>query len=242
MENTVAIILVGGFGTRIRHLTGPVPKPLVTVNQEPFLCWILQNLKRQSIRSVYLLSHFRADLIEQFALSVSTRSLSIQCIKESTPSGTGGSILDFISANSSLAKNYLVLNGDSLLIDFNLNLAKAKIAKGCSGVIFGVPMNDASRYGTLNFDHSDELITFEEKKSGSGVINTGVYLFKREIFSMVNLFKRPISLERELIPAMINNGAKIQIINEQRPFIDIGTEDSLSEASAFVSKNFRPKK
>ncbi len=239
MADTVAIVLVGGFGTRIRHLTGPIPKPLTIVNHKPFLYWLLENLKRQCVQNIYLLSHFRADLIEQFVLAESTSSLPIQCITESAPSGTGGSILDFLSASQSLPADFLVLNGDSLLVDFNLSLAKDEMSRGCSGVIFGVPMEDSSRYGTLNFDNKNELISFEEKKPGSGIINTGVYLFTKDIFFGVEAFTRPLSLERDLIPAMITNGVKIRIINEQRPFIDIGTEDSLREAEAFINQNFR---
>lgn len=237
MSCTTAIVLVGGFGTRIRHLTGAIPKPLAIVNGKPFLHWVLQSLKKERIENVYLLSHFRADLIEEFALVESKQDFTIKCITEKSPSGTGGCVLDFLTGASSLHKNLLILNGDSLLVSFDLRLAEDKIAMGYSGVIFGVPMEDSSRYGTLNVNGRMELSSFEEKMPGSGVINSGVYLFTRDIFYGVKTQVRPLSLERDLIPAMIKGGARIAVVSGERPFIDIGTEDSLSEADGFIRRN-----
>lgn len=233
-----AIVLVGGFGTRIRHITGAVPKPLVMVCGKPFLYWIFQSLKRRGIDNVYLLTHFEAEQIEKFARGEESRDFRIRCVKESTQSGTGGSVLDFLAKTDTLSSTFLLLNGDSLLINYSLPSALNALTEGSEAVIFGVPMDDASRYGTLNYNYFGRLMAFREKAPGAGVINTGAYLFTRQAFSKVANPNRPISLELDVIPSMIESGVHIKVLPISSQFIDIGTEASLAEAERFVRDNF----
>ena len=158
-------------------------------------------------------------------------------MRENSPSGTGGSILDFLATQPCLSDPFLLLNGDSLLIEYDIIEAQKHIKNGCNGAIFGVPMEDASRYGTLIYDEHMVLNSFNEKRPGSGVINSGVYLFTSKLFSSIKSQTRPLSLENDVIPSMISNGAQIHVMEEQSPFIDIGTEASLSEASTFIKDN-----
>ncbi len=232
------IILVGGFGTRIRHITGAVPKPLVMVCGKPFLYWIFQSLKRRGIDNVYLLTHFEAEQIEKFAREEESRDFRICCVKESTPSGTGGSVLDFLAKTDTLSSTFLLLNGDSLLMDYSLPSALNALSEGSEAVIFGVPMDDASRYGTLNYNNTGRLMAFREKAPGSGVINTGAYMFTRQAFSKVAIPNRPISLELDVIPSMIESGVHIKVLPISSQFIDIGTEASLAQAERFILDNF----
>lgn len=237
-----ALVLVGGFGTRVRHITGAFPKPLVRVCGKPFLHWILQSLKERGINNVYLLSHFEADQIENFAREEESRDLRIHCVRESTPSGTGGAVLDLLTSTEILSNTFLLLNGDSLLMDYPLEPALNAIADGSEVVIFGVPMEDASRYGTLNFNEFGQLLEFREKAPGSGVINTGAYLFTRQAFTNVANPARPLSLEVDVIPSMIECGVHIKVLSINSQFIDIGTEASLGEAESFVRHNFQANK
>lgn len=232
-----AVVLAGGFGTRIRHITGPIPKPLAEIFGKPFLHWLFKSLKRHNVDHVYLLTHFGAELIEEYALNETENTFKIECVRENSPSGTGGSILDFLASQPSLSDPFLLLNGDSLLVDYDIIEAQKHIKNGCAGAIFGVLMEDASRYGTLIYDEHMMLNSFNEKRPGSGVINSGVYLFTSQLFSSIKSQTRPLSLEQDVIPSLILNGAQIRVMEEHSPFIDIGTESSLSEAEAFVKEN-----
>ena len=129
------------------------------------------------------------------------------------------------------------MNGDSLLVDFDLKQARDKLKSGSSGVIFGVPMDDATRYGTLDFNSDCILQSFKEKKPGSGVINSGVYLFKRDIFTNINLPNRPLSFESDVIPHLLNSRVPISVIETDAHFIDIGTEESLARADSFIQEH-----
>lgn len=233
-----AVVLVGGFGTRIRHITGAVPKPLVRICGKPFLHWILQSLKSRGIDNVYLLTHYEAEQIDNFAREVTSRGFRIRCVKEATASGTGGAVLDLLSQTEDLPNTFLLLNGDSLLMDYSLESALKCVSEGSEAIIFGVPMNDASRYGTLSFDGSGRLLAFKEKAPGAGVINTGVYLFTRQAFAKITNAVRPISLEADVIPAMIDLGVHIKVLTISSQFIDIGTEASYGESEGFIRANF----
>ncbi len=237
--NITAVVLVGGFGTRIRHITGAIPKPLVQVNEKPFLHWLFRNLRQHKVNEIYLLSHFGADLIEDFAQSETGSSFKITCIRESMPAGTGGSVLEFLSSCPDVSDPFLVLNGDSILVNFNVSLGIERLKQGYSAVIFGVSMNDTSRYGTLKYDENMSLISFEEKKPGSGTINSGVYLFSSDFYEIRSNRIQPLSMERDVIPAMLESGKKICVISEISPFIDIGTEESLAEATSFIRQYFQ---
>lgn len=236
-----AVILVGGFGTRIRHITGDIPKPLAKVHGKPFLHWILRSLKSKGIDNVYLLTHYSAEQIEIFAKEEAGPGFPIRCMKELTPAGTGGAVLDLLMAAEHLTSPFLLLNGDSLLVEYSMKDALNCVVDGSEAVIFGVAMNDASRYGTLKCDDNERLTAFKEKASGSGVINTGAYLFTRQAFSQIKNSKRPLSLEFDVIPSMINSGVNIKVLRGYSPFIDIGTEASLAEADLFVQRHFKDK-
>jgi len=236
-----AVILVGGFGTRIRHLTGDIPKPLAKVHGKPFLHWILRSLKSKGVDNVYLLTHYAAEQIESFAKLEEGPSFPIRCVKERTPAGTGGAVLDLLMAAEHLTSPFLLLNGDSLLVEYSLEVALNCVTDGSEAVIFGVAMSDASRYGTLKCDDNERLIAFKEKAPGSGVINTGAYLFTRQAFSQIKNSKRPLSLEFDVIPSMLDSGINIKVLHASSPFIDIGTEASLAEADLFVQTYFKDK-
>lgn len=232
------VILAGGFGTRIRHIIGSVPKPLVLVHGKPFLYWLFLNLSKYTINNIFLLTHYASNLIENYISDLIHTSFEIKCIRETLPLGTGGSVSAFLAKGPELTNPFLLMNGDSLLVDFDLDFAINKIHDGYDAVIFGVLAKDTSRYGTLEFDENMTLTGFLEKKTGIGAINSGVYLLSPSLFSNFFCCNEFISLEKEIIPAMISAGKKFFVLLQEKPFIDIGTEKTLAEADIFLRENF----
>src|SRR5208282_6875533 len=116
--------------------------------------------------------------------------------------GTAGGFLNAIRNVNDKPAAWLVLNGDSLapvlLDEMFQSLAHPEMA----GAILGVPMPDASRYGTISQNANGELAGFNEKKPGAGVINAGVYLFRAPA---IEFFpdKTPLSFETDVFPALI---------------------------------------
>ena len=238
LSSITSVVLAGGFGTRIKHRLGSVPKPLAVVANQPFLHWIFHNLQNQGVRKIVLLTHYEADQIHKFAASRTNQDFQIKCIREETPAGTGGAVLNLIDHENELSEIFMLLNGDSLLLNVDLTKALEIINRGGDGVVIGIDVADTSRYGSLIYNNAGELLSFREKQSGSGTINSGIYCFRTKIFSDIKNLQLPTSLEKEIIPNFLDLNKKIYVLPTKGDFIDIGTDESLLSASSFVESNF----
>ena len=109
------LILAGGFGTRLGNITKNTPKPLIKVNNKPFILYIIKNLYRQGIKDFLILSYYKNHLFEK-KIYTNFRDAKISLIKEKKKFGTLGSI---INARKYLKKSFFVVNGDSYF-DFNI--------------------------------------------------------------------------------------------------------------------------
>lgn len=234
LASVTAVVLAGGFGTRIRHLAPDVPKPMVLARGRPFLEWIVRHLGRQGVREVLLSTGHLAGVVERHFANNSIPGVRVVCVPETTPLGTAGGFLNCLPAAQSRPDAWLVLNGDSMVLaDFNA--AAAPLAKPeIEGVVLGVRVDDASRYGRIGFDEADRLLNFQEKIPGAGVINAGVYFFRP---SAVDWFPRqtPLSFEQDVFPKLLATGVKLAVSQTDAPFLDIGTPESLPQAEAFVA-------
>jgi D-glycero-alpha-D-manno-heptose 1-phosphate guanylyltransferase len=234
-EKITAVILAGGFGTRIKHLLGDLPKPMVPANGKPFVEWIVRYLAAQKIRNVILSTGYLAEMVEKHFQSQPVKNVRITCVPETTPLGTAGGFLNAIR-NAKNSEAFLVLNGDSLatapLDKFFQSLDDPKI----SGAILGVRVPDASRFGTILQDANGDLTGFNEKKPGAGIINAGIYLFRAVT---VEKFPRksPLSFETEVFPSLISQNACVKVCVTDAPFLDIGTPESLPLAEEFIRAN-----
>jgi D-glycero-alpha-D-manno-heptose 1-phosphate guanylyltransferase len=238
IQSEVAVILVGGLGTRIRHIIGDVPKPLARVCNEPWLSWIFKSLQAKGFQKVYLLTGFGAQQIVDFVNSLDDLEFAVECVQENKLLGTGGSVVNWLCGLKDPPPRFFLLNGDSLLLDFDMHRAIDSLDTGFDGVIYGRYLSDASRYGTLELDNHNRLVSFREKVGGSGVINTGVYLFQSQAFDRaLGLRGKAISLENEIIPQMIKDRETIFVQLDNQPFIDIGVESSLKEAESFIQNH-----
>ena len=232
-EQITAVILAGGFGTRIKHLLGDLPKPMAPVNGKPFVEWVVRYLARQGIRNVILSTGHRAETVEQHFAPSPVKNVRVRCVPETTPLGTAGGFLNAAQSAPEKPAAWLVLNGDSLVVaplpEFLATLNQPET----EGAILGVPMADASRFGTLSPNPAGDLIGFNEKKPGAGNINAGVYLFRA---SALNKFptRTPLSFEVDVFPTLINGGAKLKTVLSAAPFLDIGTPESLPQAAGFI--------
>ena len=105
-----------------------------------------------------------------------------------------------------------------------------------AGVICAREVPDTSRYGSLVIDPAGHLVRFEEKRAGQGVISTGVYLFRH---ALVRTFPErvPLSIEREVFPALTAQGALLKVLRMNAPFLDIGTPESLPQAESFIQQH-----
>jgi len=229
----LVVILAGGAGTRIRHLLPDVPKPLAPVAGRPFLEWVIRYLRGQGLDSIVISAGFLADRIEAFAAEH-----SVACVKEPVALGTGGGFLHALAASRHEERDVLACNGDSLVLTDLRPLLQALQDTTVDAALLGVRVADASRYGTLKLDADDLLLGFAEKRPGAGLVNGGVYLFRRVLIGRFPV-ESPLSFEYDVFPSLIASGARIVTVPCEAPFLDIGTEESLARADAFIRNNVR---
>lgn len=235
-EQITAVVLAGGFGTRIRHLLQNLPKPMAPVAGRPFVEWVVRYLKRQQLSRAVLSTGYLAETVEAHFNTHPIPGISVTCVPETTPLGTAGGFLNAASAATNGTGAWLVLNGDSLALAPLAPMFESLSDPQIDGAILGLPMEDASRYGTLVQNEAGELAGFREKRAGSGLINAGVYLFRA---ALVETFpeKRPLSFETDVFPMLAERNARLKVCVTQASFLDIGTPESLPQAEAFIREH-----
>jgi D-glycero-alpha-D-manno-heptose 1-phosphate guanylyltransferase len=231
-----AVVLAGGFGTRIAHLLPGVPKPMASVAGRPFLEWVVRYLARQGIRKVLLSTGHLADVVEAHFRAQPVSGVATRCVAETNPLGTAGGFLNAIQASGDSPAAWLVLNGDSLAFGNLASVARELADPAVAGVVVGCEVPDASRYGTLAIGPAGELQRFAEKRPGKGVINAGIYLLRDSIVRRID-GKPPLSFEKDVFPQLIERGVLLKVLPVTAPFLDIGTPESLREAEYFVESN-----
>ena len=115
LGNITAVILAGGFGTRIKDLLGDLPKPMAPVNGKPFIEWIVRWLKAQGIRDIIISAGYRAEVLEKHFSALPVPKMNVCCINEPEPMGTGGGLAFAANEIEKEPNLWLVLNGDSLI-------------------------------------------------------------------------------------------------------------------------------
>lgn len=228
------IILAGGFGTRIKNYLGSLPKPLVNVLEKPFLYWIIKFLVHQNLNNFIITTHYQHKKIDKFVESINKEGTNISTVYEKEPLGTGGSVINAITKTKVKYKYYLILNGDSLLIENFNKLISSCLDFNTDGAIFTVFLKNAQRYGTIEYNEAGFLSGFKEKISGKGYINAGVYFFKYAFLQKFTGKVENFSLEKDFFPKIIKNGHAIKVLFSSSNFIDIGTPESLILADKFV--------
>ena len=234
LEDMTALILAGGKGTRIASLYPDIPKPMIPVKGQPFLYWVIRWIMRQGPRRIVISTGHLAEKIDEWVASKPFGdTVEIICRRETEPLGTGGGVRNCLDL---LGDWTLVTNGDSLIDADIRELVDPLAISSVDAVIFGVSVDDTSRFGSLKVSPVGLLETFAEKAPGQGLINSGVYLLSHEALAEIPA-DQTVSIERDTFPEMLKSGKKILIILMKNvDFIDIGTPESLAEKDSFMSK------
>lgn len=221
-----AVILAGGLGTRIRAAIGDKAKALAAVDGVTFLELFLGLLRQAGIGRAVLLTGFDAEAVETEAQRLSSDDFQVDWVREDAPLGTGGALVNALSALPDQGP-FLVMNGDTWIDIDPAALIRAHLDQGADATIAATVIDDCSDFGTLDVDGQDRLLAFREKTPGQGLVNAGVYVMTRD---MVAGFPQtfPLSLERDVFPALVQSGRRLVVARVPGPFHDIGTPDRLA--------------
>ena len=210
-----ALILVGGFGTRLRPLTLTVPKPLVDFCNLPILCHQIQALAGAGVTEVILAINYQPEvMMKELAVLEKKYNVKITCSLEDVPMGTAGPIR--------LAKELILADNPSgLLFVFNSDvichypldkMVEFHKSHGGEGTIMVTEVEDPTKYGVVVADDNNKIDKFVEKPQVfiSNKINAGLYLFNTSIIDRIE--NRPTSIEREIFPVMAADQKIYQMI------------------------------
>ncbi|MEP7321081.1 MAG: nucleotidyltransferase family protein [Saprospiraceae bacterium] len=224
-----AIVLAGGFGTRLLSITKDIiPKPMVLVQGKPFLYWLLRYLKSQRIEEVILAVSHRAAVIENY-FGNSFEGILLKYSVEAKSLGTGGAIkqaFSFTNTNSAY-----IINGDTY---FPVNLLKMKsFHHHLHGeVTIALKMlRSFDRYGAITLDSQQWIKAFHEKKMVTqGYINGGIYLMDRRV---LNGFEdgQSFSIEKDFFEKQVS--FRIGGFKSRANFIDIGIPEEYQRIQSF---------
>ena len=231
----LVLILVGGLGSRLGSITKTTPKPLLPVNQRPFIFNILDRLISQGVNEVVLCSGYKSERVKDLFKNGFYREMKVLHSVEVEPLGTGGAVKNALELWP--ARKVIVLNGDSFC-EFDVpNLLLFHAGKEADVSLSLLHSNEVSRYGGVKLDDEDRVIGFSEKNSEveRGTINAGVYIFETKVFERFRSIQQ-FSLETEIL----ERSSEYKIFGtvlKSHEFIDIGVPESYAAAQIFFGGN-----
>ena len=214
-----AIILAGGFGTRLSSVVRDVPKPMASIGGKPFLCYLLARLMQGGYEHVVLATGYMHEKVEQYFGS-EYGGLSLSYAVEEIPLGTGGAIVNALQYCKE--DTVTVLNGDTLFaIDYS-HLRRYAAQTSTRAVLVLRRVDDAGRYGAVEIDSKGRITAFREKDLdyGSGFINGGIYQLSRSLLAG-HAVNEAFSFEHEVLMALHQQQPFFAYVADDY-FIDIG--------------------
>lgn len=224
-----AVILAGGFGTRIQPLTYTRPKPLLPLLNRPMLATILDSLPEVVRRIILPVNYLREQIEAYFEDHPDPR---IVLVEEFNPLGTGGAIKN---CEDHLTGTFLVVNGDVVSsIDLSALIAHHR-AKRAQATISLWPVAEPWHFGVVKLEPDGRISSFVEKPARgtqpSNLINAGHYVLDLEVLDEIET-GRLFSIEREVYANWARTGKALYGFPFQGYWVDCGRPESLLEAHA----------
>jgi mannose-1-phosphate guanylyltransferase len=232
----VAILLVGGFGTRLMPLTKNTPKPMLTVAGVPVTEHQLAMAKTAGITEIVLATSYLSEVFIPYFGDGSKWGMKIKYAVEKEPLGTGGAIRNAAKLLDT-KESIVILNGD-VLSSHNLSeQIRQHEAHDADVTLHLTQVDDARAFGCVPTDSDGRVTAFLEKMENpvSHQINAGCYVFNPRVVSTIPL-DTVVSVERETFPQLVANGAKVFGYLENAYWLDIGTPRALLKASIDIVK------
>jgi mannose-1-phosphate guanylyltransferase len=228
-----AIILAGGQGTRLREMYPDRPKALVPVLNQPFITWQLKWLASAGIHAVHIAAGHMASAIRDWIPSNAPKNMTVTLSEEPSPLGTAGGLKHI--ENLIQTNPFVVVNGDSLLPNLDWHEFMETHRLSSAAVTMAVTrVEEAGRYGTVEFDDSNLVTSFLEKaERKSGWINGGLYIMNGETMRHIAP-NQAFSLEKDVFPVM-SWLRTLQVFKAAGPILDMGTPDGIRQMEAFLS-------
>lgn len=225
-----ALVLIGGFGTRLRPLTHSVPKQLIPIAGQPMLYHVL-DLLPPDVEEIVLATGYKSEMIDAFVRAHPPR-WPVRTVPEAEPLGTGGGMKN---AGGDLSDPFYLLNSDVIASADLGALRAAHAAHGGLGTMALAHVEDTRPYGVAALEGNDRISRFVEKpepaEAPSHWINAGIGIWGRGALEAIPA-GRPVSFEREVVPGLLERG--VYGFRLARYWEDAGTPERLLHAQRLL--------
>ncbi|MGI8542970.1 MAG: sugar phosphate nucleotidyltransferase [Aridibacter sp.] len=222
-----AVILAGGFGTRLRPLTLNTPKPIVPIGNQPFLLRQINALKKAGSNEIILSLNYQPTAIKEVLGDGSNFGVNLKYVVEPAPMGTAGA---YKFTGKHLHTTTIVLNGD-ILTDIDLQTVIENHEKNeAIATIVLTRVENPSAYGLVETGENGRILRFLEKpkpeeikKLNINTINAGIYILEPEVLELIPEDEK-YSFENQLFPKLLERKGKFYSYTAEDDYwIDIGT-------------------
>ncbi|MDE2484983.1 MAG: mannose-1-phosphate guanyltransferase [candidate division NC10 bacterium] len=201
-----AVIMAGGFGTRLRPLTTSLPKPMIPMAVKPLMEHTVALLKDHGFNDLITLLYFQPDTIERYFGDGSEFGVKMVYATATEDYGTAGAVKN---AAAFLNETFLVISGD-ILTDFDLSQAvKIHKDRGALATIVLTRVENPLQYGVVITDPDGRITHFLEKPTWGEVIsdtvNTGIYILEPEALELIPVGQE-FDFSRDLFPRLMEKG------------------------------------
>ncbi|NOY05788.1 MAG: NTP transferase domain-containing protein, partial [Chlorobi bacterium] len=218
-----AVLMAGGFGTRLRPLTCNIPKPMVPVMNRPMMEYIVELLRKHGITDIVVLLYYQPHVIRNHFGDGSAFGVNIEYVQAEADFGTAGSVRNAAARIGN--ERFLIISGD-VLTNFDLSAAMEfheQVTADITMILTHVA-NPLS-FGIVMTDEQHRVIRFLEKPSWGGVfsdtVNTGIYIIDPHILDLIP-YKQEFDFSKQLFPDMLSSGFGLYGFVAQGYWRDIG--------------------
>ena len=228
-----AILLVGGFGTRLRPLTLTTPKQMLPVLHRPMIEHAVSGLAGHGVDRVVLALGYHDDAFRAAYPDGRCAGVGLCSVVEPEPLDTAGAIRFAFEASGMepSAGTFLVANGD-VITDLDVGeMLRLHRSAGAEATIHLIEVEDPSRYGVVVTDSDGRVSAFVEKPqppAPSNWINAGTYLMEPSVIGRIDGGRR-VSVEREVFPAMVEDRT-LWALRHNTYWVDAGTPQTYLRA------------
>jgi len=226
-----ALILAGGKGARLRPLALHIPKPIVPLANIPFLFFQIDRIKRAGITEIILSLSYQPRKITDIFGDGIKYGVTMRYTHEDLPRGTAGA---FKAAENLIDDTSIVMNGDVLSDTDLLEVLEYHRSRKADATIVVARVMNPVGYGLVESDSDGRVLRFTEKPPEDEVtgdtVNAGIYILERSILERIPA-EGAQSFERELFPAMVQDGARVYSYLTHGYWQDIGSPQKYLEAT-----------
>ena len=234
---TEAILLVGGYGTRLKPLTIHTPKPMLKVAGFPVTQHQISKAKIAGIDHIVLGTAFKAEVFKTYLGDGSFMGVKLDYAYEPVQLGTGGGIRNASQFLTCGPEDPVVIFNGDVLTGVNIeNVLKIWKEKKADVALYLTKVKNPKAYGLVPTDKEGNVLAFLEKPEKdedivTDQINAGMYIFKRKIIDTIAT-EKVVSVEREVFPNLLKNNYKVIGVVDESYWLDLGTPQAFVKGSS----------